>query len=132
MYTMQTAPRLLWMHSKCNLFRAMHEQYCRGVMWYSSDFCPLVGQYLPNANTSTFFSAHRSMSCGKSPIFALETVDIIAQYIPAFFIQSIFSRVVSNEPGLRNMSWVSRIPSRESWYFTQPCSRSFRHTSSLR
>ena len=61
-----------------------------------------------------------------------DTVVIITARIPAFLMQDIFSRVQSKLPGLRNQSWVSRRPSRESWYFSQPHSFSRRHTSSSR
>ena len=40
--------------------------------------------------------------------------------MPARLMQPIFSKVVSKLPGLRNQSWVSRRPSMDSWYFSQP------------
>lgn len=73
--------------------------------------CGAISSECENIN---IFSAQRSISCGNSSIFALDTVDITAQNIPDFLMQSIFSSVVSNEPGLRNISCVFLIPSRES------------------
>ena len=61
-----------------------------------------------------------------------DTVVITAQRMPARRMTAIFSIVVSNEPGLRMASCVSRIPSMESWYLSHPYAFSFRHTSSVR
>ena len=61
-----------------------------------------------------------------------ETVVMITARMPARLRQAIFSKVQSKLPGLRNQSWVSRRPSRDSWYFSQPHSFSRPHTSSFR
>ena len=73
-----------------------------------------------------------SMISGTSLILAPETVVMTTERMPARLMHPIFSSVQSKEPGLRNQSCVSRMPSRESWYFRQPYPFRRMQTSSVR
>ena len=65
-------------------------------------------------------------------MFVPETVVMITLRIPARLMQPIFSSVMAKLPGLRNQSCVFSMPSKESWYFSQPSAFSRRQTSSSR
>ena len=62
----------------------------------------------------------------------IRSVVMTTERMPARLMHPIFSSVQSKEPGLRNQSCVSRMPSRESWYFRQPYPFRRMQTSSVR
>ena len=70
----------------------------------------MVKEFASMTNLSAAFRT----SSGISAIFVLETVVMIAVLIllPSKYLRA--SKVASKEPGLRNQSCVSLIPSRES------------------